>query len=541
MKECQAIRDRLSEYLDQELPPVDHLPFSEHLAQCAGCKGELEALGKVRSLVASLPALEVPTWLSARVVRQLADETARPGQVLASPGAVSLYRRKVLWQFSAVAAGIGVIVVAGFILWPAHLGKEGEVARNVNLLPEEKTAGGPPAPRTAEKERGLAEGRFKKDAGEPEVAGRSFGKEGVPAGPAFESDDPQVQQVFQKKAKSADEGIAQYAEKQVQARRQSVEELGQQPESAEIAALTAASQIDLQSWTQTALLGVGQVQLISVRTRDPVETRKRLEQIVASNSPAWGLRQSPVEANYLCNRSAAVNAQNVLQEINDYLVVAKEVQECRNSQWAASPAVSLQFATQKDPRFRAALEQMQKLDEVVLKGPGADSSIALGDSRFRSVDAVRRQRDEAARGLLDKAKTLKEGGKAPVSVVEKEVPAKTGDADKSVPGSKSYAGEYSSAQAEAPVPGEESSQRLVREAQESVGQPLPKAREDIPAGRADDKASHVAQGAYDYEDTADLSRDFLEVQDRDILILVDLIEDKSTIPSEPATEPAETE
>jgi Putative zinc-finger len=61
--------EQLSAYLDGELDPIVRQRADEHLAACADCRGRLDALGHVRSLLRDAPRIDPPHGFIERVVR----------------------------------------------------------------------------------------------------------------------------------------------------------------------------------------------------------------------------------------------------------------------------------------------------------------------------------------------------------------------------------------------------------------------------------------------------------------------------------------
>lgn len=56
----EALRERLSAYLDGELAPGDAAAIERHLASCAECRDELAGLREVRTLLRALPQPALP-------------------------------------------------------------------------------------------------------------------------------------------------------------------------------------------------------------------------------------------------------------------------------------------------------------------------------------------------------------------------------------------------------------------------------------------------------------------------------------------------
>jgi anti-sigma factor RsiW len=87
--------DAISALLDGALPAAEAAQVERHLAGCAECRTERDALGAVRTAVRSLPALEPPPW--ALTTERLARRPRRGLMAWAASG------------IAAAALGIGLI------------------------------------------------------------------------------------------------------------------------------------------------------------------------------------------------------------------------------------------------------------------------------------------------------------------------------------------------------------------------------------------------------------------------------------------------
>jgi anti-sigma factor RsiW len=70
---CSYIRNMISPYVDDELTPVELKVFASHLADCPGCKKELEEIRSVRRLFASAERFEAPCGFATRVTARLEE------------------------------------------------------------------------------------------------------------------------------------------------------------------------------------------------------------------------------------------------------------------------------------------------------------------------------------------------------------------------------------------------------------------------------------------------------------------------------------
>lgn len=68
---CELVRERLREHLDGRLPPVEARAVETHLSACAACQEEWVLLRQVNDALATLPVLEEPADLAARVMARV--------------------------------------------------------------------------------------------------------------------------------------------------------------------------------------------------------------------------------------------------------------------------------------------------------------------------------------------------------------------------------------------------------------------------------------------------------------------------------------
>jgi anti-sigma factor RsiW len=94
----------LSALLDGELIESDRRHVEGHLAQCAGCRAELEGLNEARAAVRSLPVMDLPAGLMP------ADD--REAEV------IPLTRRPPVWVAAAAAAILALFIGIATLLAP---------------------------------------------------------------------------------------------------------------------------------------------------------------------------------------------------------------------------------------------------------------------------------------------------------------------------------------------------------------------------------------------------------------------------------------
>jgi anti-sigma factor RsiW len=68
------IRRKLSAYLDNQIDAADRAKIEGHLAGCASCRKALEELKRTVGHLKSLPEVEPPPWLTARVMALVRDQ-----------------------------------------------------------------------------------------------------------------------------------------------------------------------------------------------------------------------------------------------------------------------------------------------------------------------------------------------------------------------------------------------------------------------------------------------------------------------------------
>nr|MDQ2731202.1 zf-HC2 domain-containing protein [Armatimonadota bacterium] len=86
---CDFIRPLLVSFADGELAAADRDRVAGHVDECADCDGHLVQVRRTARLVASLPTVEPPAWLRARVLAQTTQRPLRRPE-LAGVGAVLL-------------------------------------------------------------------------------------------------------------------------------------------------------------------------------------------------------------------------------------------------------------------------------------------------------------------------------------------------------------------------------------------------------------------------------------------------------------------
>ncbi len=71
------IRHRLSEYIDDTLPPDEKAAMEAHLAACAECADALRELRKTVEQVKQLEEVEAPAWMTSKIMAKVREEAER--------------------------------------------------------------------------------------------------------------------------------------------------------------------------------------------------------------------------------------------------------------------------------------------------------------------------------------------------------------------------------------------------------------------------------------------------------------------------------
>jgi anti-sigma factor (TIGR02949 family) len=110
---CDEVRDRLSEYLDEEMASAERSELVSHIERCRSCASELETIRRTVELVSSLPRLSAP------------PELAREVRTRISAGAAVFTKR--LFALAGAAAVILVAFLLVFnLLGESKIRKSGE-------------------------------------------------------------------------------------------------------------------------------------------------------------------------------------------------------------------------------------------------------------------------------------------------------------------------------------------------------------------------------------------------------------------------------
>lgn len=119
--DCAQVRERISEWLDGEILPAGRAELERHLAACAACRAEGEALSAVSRTLRALPRKAAPPGIAREVRERLAREQ------LIGPGAPGARRRRLFlprWMKGMGLAAAALLVVVSVGDWGGRLPPE---------------------------------------------------------------------------------------------------------------------------------------------------------------------------------------------------------------------------------------------------------------------------------------------------------------------------------------------------------------------------------------------------------------------------------
>ncbi|HEX9108666.1 MAG TPA: zf-HC2 domain-containing protein [Longimicrobiales bacterium] len=110
--------DRLSEYLDEELPRAERAALEAHLGECADCTRTLRELQAVVAEARAVEDVEPAADLWAGIAARLQPAMTQPA--VSQPAVIAFPPRRRHFAFTLpqlAAAGIAVVVVSSTIVW----------------------------------------------------------------------------------------------------------------------------------------------------------------------------------------------------------------------------------------------------------------------------------------------------------------------------------------------------------------------------------------------------------------------------------------
>ncbi|MCU0722199.1 MAG: zf-HC2 domain-containing protein [Planctomycetes bacterium] len=159
--DCKSLRERISDYLDGQLPDAERRELAAHLDACQACRAEVEAFQKTVDLVRDLPLTPAPEGLADRIFeRTLHLAPGAAAAPAAAPGGLA--------AFLPVLRGVAAAAVL-FLF--AYVGYQVVERENVSKAPaEEREALAAPTSRAAGLRSDAAPGLLRVDQKAKEAA-----------------------------------------------------------------------------------------------------------------------------------------------------------------------------------------------------------------------------------------------------------------------------------------------------------------------------------------------------------------------------------
>lgn len=133
--DCAKVREGISAWIDGEIPSTERTEMERHLAGCAPCRAERDALAAVSGTLRALPRRDAPAGIAREVRERLARE-----QLIGTRSAEASRRRLFLprWMkgMGLVAAALLVVVSVGNWGGRPPPEEDAEAARSPALAPE---------------------------------------------------------------------------------------------------------------------------------------------------------------------------------------------------------------------------------------------------------------------------------------------------------------------------------------------------------------------------------------------------------------------
>jgi anti-sigma factor (TIGR02949 family) len=82
---CREAVQRLWDYLDRDLTPLDEQALEEHLAFCRRCCGELEFARRLRGMLRARTSVELPPDVHERLASVIDDLGSQPTDTRQQP------------------------------------------------------------------------------------------------------------------------------------------------------------------------------------------------------------------------------------------------------------------------------------------------------------------------------------------------------------------------------------------------------------------------------------------------------------------------
>lgn len=146
---CDRVRDNIKAYIDGELGPIQRLRVGRHLARCAECREEMEAMSELTEKLQSTPGVPAPEGLREKVMGKIEFTPQRKA---------AFWNRPIDGPILSALVLIVVVVLAGQVLFPTFSRSREAARRAPEVRPQawgEQVAKSPPpvAPKLASPQR----------------------------------------------------------------------------------------------------------------------------------------------------------------------------------------------------------------------------------------------------------------------------------------------------------------------------------------------------------------------------------------------------
>ncbi len=125
---CQHVQEQLSNYLDNALGTPERLAIGGHVAQCEGCRHELESLQRTSQMAAALGRKPAPPDLALKLRIALSQEMARKARPWYEPLVIHWQNAARAFMLPATAGLMSAVlffgVIIGFMAVPQLSGED---------------------------------------------------------------------------------------------------------------------------------------------------------------------------------------------------------------------------------------------------------------------------------------------------------------------------------------------------------------------------------------------------------------------------------
>ena len=116
--DCKGIEEKLSAYIEGDLPVDEKSKIAEHLPSCARCSSILNELNKTVDCLGALDKIDSPPWFEQKIMQRIREEHGKQGL-----WRTFFYPLHVKIPVQALAAGL-IIVLAVQVFRNRRTGNE---------------------------------------------------------------------------------------------------------------------------------------------------------------------------------------------------------------------------------------------------------------------------------------------------------------------------------------------------------------------------------------------------------------------------------